>query len=368
MSARNPPALLPSATIPIAPSRDRVDWLDSARGAAIVLVVLLHSHATAVLLDGEIGTFITELNRVLRQVRMPLFYFCSGVLAYWGLGKPWSVVFRKRVLVLCWVIFLWTIIYFALQPFVNANAWSTPHRASQLFIVPFGVLWFLYAILIMSIVMRAVRPLGLPWQIISILALNGLVLVARKTFDMGGYDYLTDNLSHYAIAFFSAGSWIAPFALRMLDSRAQVVSLTILALVILVIDIALSTFVPLYDAVPVTLRSIPDVFFGVTFAALLARWQPIRAVFVWLGTRTLEIFLFHPIFIGLTLLAIQPFGLHAGRALPLIFVGALAGSILAERIAAAAGLRWLFRLPDWLTRAEPKPALAPAILHETPAG
>ena len=349
--------LLPITIVPRALGGDRVDWIDSARGAAIVLVVLLHAHEAAIQLardtggsgGGPVGDALIAINHVLRQLRLPLFYFCSGVLAHWGLAKPWSVVLRRRVFVLAWVIVVWTAIYFALQPFMPINPWGREaYRLSQFVIVPFGILWFLYAILFMSVAMRAVRPLGIAWQVGAVLLLDALAFVASKSLEVPGYDYFLNNLALYAIAFFALGTWVAPWAVALLQSRRRIVVLTVAAGALWLLDLLLAQVVPFYPAIPVALRSVPDVLFGVAFAALLTLWRPTRLVFTWLGSRTLEIFVLHPVFIAAGLLALAPFAPSTGTALAIMFPLALAGSLLVERGAKAAGLAWLFRPPATL--------------------
>jgi len=347
--------------------RPRVDWIDSARGAAIVLVILLHTYERAIHLPGEISDLFLQANVLLRQIRMPMFFVCSGILAFWGLKKPWSVVLRTRILVLCWIIFVWTLIYFALQFFMPINGFGRPlYKASQLFIVPFGTLWFIYAILIMSLVMRALMPLRLAWQVCAVVALNAAVYAADKTLNLPAYELLISNLALFAMIYFALGFWSAPLAVWLLGSTRRIVVLSVAGTILYAADLMLSGAVPGYDRIPVALRSLPDVAFGLSMAALLTLARPTRVVFTWLGQRTLELFLFHTIFIALILLALEPWAPGASMGLLLLFVGALLGSVLAERAVEAAGLEVLFRPPG---RFGPSPMKAPASArpeHEAP--
>ncbi len=323
-----------------------MDWLDSARGAAIVLVVLLHADATANTFDGALDETITSANRVLRHLRMPLFFFCSGVLAHWGLARPWGEVFRKRIAVLGWVIILWSLIYFVLQFYMPVNAWQrSQHPVSRLIIAPFGILWFLYAVVMMNLVMRALQRLALPWQVGAVVLLNALVWTASKNLSLPGYDFLVTNLGLFAIIYFALGYWTAPPAIWLLGSRRRIAISTLVAVVLWLGELVLTQAWPRLATLPMALLSIPDVALGVSLAAMLALWPPTRVMLTWLGSRTLAIFLFHPIFIGLALLVIRPMAVSAQMALAILFPCALLGSLLAERMVKVAGLTWLLRPP-----------------------
>lgn len=86
---------------------DRVQWVDAARGIAIILVVLHHSIQGA--LDADIASdnwsVVTEF---VRTMRMPLFFACAGIFAgKWIRTKTWGEMLRSKVLLLMWVYLLW---------------------------------------------------------------------------------------------------------------------------------------------------------------------------------------------------------------------------------------------------------------------
>ena len=313
---------------------------------AILLVILLHAHATVNHLGGDIAAWLTTPNAILRQLRMPLFYFSSGVLAYWGLDRPWREILSKRVLALLWVIVLWTMIYAILNPIIPVNAWEGWVPTGILLIkMPFGVLWFIYAILILSVIMKITQPLPLYLQVAAVLMVNAAVLLMVNYEIIPTWRYLLDNLARYGIFFFAVGCWLAPLMVWFFEDRSRALPSLAISGGIWVVDMMLGEFVPLYGKLPVTLRSIPDLVFGVSFAAALTYWSPARRFLSWLGCRTIGIFLFHPIMIGIALFLIPPVVMSSATEVLTIFALAVGLSVLADRSARAAGMTWLFNPP-----------------------
>lgn len=84
---------------------DQILWVDTLKGACILLVVLYHT-----VLPGFEGTIKylsagwvpaeiwIQFNTVLSPLRMPAFFFVSGLLAANGiLNRPWKQVFTSRI-------------------------------------------------------------------------------------------------------------------------------------------------------------------------------------------------------------------------------------------------------------------------------
>jgi len=336
--------------------KPRIGWVDIARGIAICLVVFHHAVGAA-LKVGDLGEAARDADVMLENVRMPLFFFCSGLLAYWGLAKPWPTVLLNRGLVLAWVIAVWTIVFVALQQIIPINPWTEPHDLRFLFITPYVTLWFIYAILFMTLLMRALASHRIVTQVVVILVLSALLLVAYKIFEVrlfkanGGLWLLVSNLARYAMLYFAAGFWLAPMVLALFGARRRIIALLPIAVLAWVAEPVAREVLHFDLSLPRMIAGIPSVFLGLAVAALLSLWAPTRTVFGWLGTRTLEIFLLHSVLLGLGFMLIKPLGITSGAAaLLLLFAFGLFGSIVAARLTRLAGLHFLYRPPEWVRR------------------
>jgi len=160
----------------VAPAR--LSWLDTARGIAIVLVVLHHS----VLFTAAAGVAHpawVHVNGALNTFRMPLFFFVSGLLAAGAVRRDWRALLGGRVLLLVWVYVLWSLlsgVWFRVVPDVR-------ERGEEWSALPWSVLtadtpiWYLYALALFLVVGRAGR--GLPtWALLGATGVLSLVVGA----------------------------------------------------------------------------------------------------------------------------------------------------------------------------------------------
>lgn len=97
---------------------EEILWINTLKGACILLVVLYH-----VVLPGFAGTLKSlsagslpaelwvTFNTVLSPLRMPAFFFVSGLLAANGIvNRPWKKVFTSRITNLFYLYILWSFI------------------------------------------------------------------------------------------------------------------------------------------------------------------------------------------------------------------------------------------------------------------
>jgi uncharacterized membrane protein YcfT len=91
-----------------------VRWIDTARGLAIVLVVSLHT--VSWLRETPIRAELWwDINHVFMTMRMPLLFVCSGMLATKWLTAAWVDLLPRKVTFLFWVYLIW-------QPLVTVMA------------------------------------------------------------------------------------------------------------------------------------------------------------------------------------------------------------------------------------------------------
>ena len=135
-------------------------FVDAAKGVSIFLVVYWHS------VDN-----LLRINEALWLLRMPLFFFVSGLFANRAMALPWADFLKTKVGNIFYLYILWTFIVFFTTIFVAQT--FGPDRIDiggpfLLFVQPPQTLWFMYALGISFLIAKLIRPLA--WWPIFLLA------------------------------------------------------------------------------------------------------------------------------------------------------------------------------------------------------
>lgn len=304
----------------------RVGWVDTARGIAIIAVVVYHAalFLTAV---GWGGVWLDVMN-VLETFRMPLFFFAAGLFSAKILRQSLGELWRKRIALFLYLYVVWSLIrvvFFQFVPFVlpssNAADWW---EFLTIFIWPNGGLWFIYALALFSLFVWVFRkaPAWVPVSIsviVSIVAGSGLVSIGNTSW--------TKTATY--VAFFVAAVYIRDWALlaakrlRPWMIGALLVSYPVLAIAI--------TYVPLVRAIPGArfLVSVVGVAFGVALSVALADRVKVLSH---LGRNTLPIYLIHYLPIAgaaaaVSFLGVDPAAIGEMAATPILTLGAITASL-----------------------------------------
>lgn len=215
-----------SPTLPGAAAHPRAQWVDTAKGLSIVLVVLLHTSLWLRQADMERIEAFSTLNLAFEDLRMPLFFAMSGLFASKWLRAGWRELLRGKIGLLAWVFLLWQVPIIAyriiggqLLPGMVAThlpqqletwAWS-PLRAN-------AELWFLWALLVFFLAGRLLRRVPTGMLLVGAAALSvlwsGLLWQGVAGWEPGEIRHLLGTGFHKAPAYFifflaaARGSWL----------------------------------------------------------------------------------------------------------------------------------------------------------------
>lgn len=148
----------------------RIEWIDAAKGACILAVILYHFNIFIYQGIHE-GHSIAALWNVgitaLKPLRMPLFFLISGYLAANSINKrSWKQIRTRKVASLLWVYVLWAAIYWVMVVHVLPdNPWfensfnesMTLALLLERMLTANISLWYLYALVIYFVIAKAMK-------------------------------------------------------------------------------------------------------------------------------------------------------------------------------------------------------------------
>lgn len=343
-------------------------WADSARGLAIIAVVLGH-----VFLQEDPGAGWAMwapaqeawigLRDLLLPVRMPLFFLLAGYFAAHVIHRSWPTVLRTRTLNLYYLYLVWLIAqtaYFAFVPHEGtASAASVHDFLGQMTYAPSN-LWFLIALALYFVIAKAgVRcaPVMLGASgALSFLAFAGRIPAVLETTPMPEY-----------LFFFLLGAY-APGMLRSIRPRIPLVVGGSAALVLGVLAMDAVEDRMLWAAF-ILLSTAAGVTAVVALLKLLELNGRLPRVTMWIGRRTLPIYVAQlPLVIGvdaiIDLLPARAVQLVFGNPVvswvyPLLVTAVVIAASLAIHRSLGKAAPWMYRAP-WLhaTRARTVPVPA----------
>jgi uncharacterized membrane protein YcfT len=275
---------------------DRLQWVDSAKGISIILVVMMYS-VFNVGQDAEgVGIFHYVIG-FATPFRMPEFFLISGLFLNQVIGRTWRAYADRRVVHYFYFYTLWAVIHLVLKVALGSGQPVEALKDIALATIePYGVLWFIYLLAAFSATAKLMHDLKAPhW---GVLIVGSALQIANVT----SGSYLVDQFCHYFV-FFYAGYVFAPMIFKLIDWVKGHTALATLGLLVwAAIETAL-VFSPGYAVLPdrvemglaalpglrLVLALIGSVALCVTAALLgkLAFMDWLR----WLGARSLMVYL-----------------------------------------------------------------------------
>jgi len=167
------PARTPAPVV-VAPTR-RVDWVDIAKGIAMLLVVLYH--VCLVLVAKHLApSGWNQFNGVLEPLRMPLFMLTSGLFAQKMIRMAWVPVLRTRVALMLYLYAVWLVMFCVVHNLLPDDVrhkgyahWS--NLVTGLYF-PANALWYLYALAIFIVAAKLLSRMPVYAQLALALALS----------------------------------------------------------------------------------------------------------------------------------------------------------------------------------------------------
>src|SRR5438046_4980909 len=101
-------------TVGNATARQRVDWVDYAKGFCIVFVVMMHSTLGVGQAAGQEG-WLHPVVAFAKPFRMPDFFLISGLFLAPVIGRDWRTYLDRKAVHFAYFYLLWTAIQFTVK-------------------------------------------------------------------------------------------------------------------------------------------------------------------------------------------------------------------------------------------------------------
>lgn len=185
--------------IPARQSTKRMEWVDYARGIAIILVVYRHTMVGLKRSAQDVPTFLYNIQEFLVNVRMPVFFVLSGIfLSRSLLNKSGSDLIKKKATSLLYPYVLWTVILITMQIFLSTYTNSKRTAADYLYIITqpreLDHMWYLLALFNTSLVLILLSSWAIKYPLLHLLL---AVLLHFVSIFVNEYSLLSDLLYYY---------------------------------------------------------------------------------------------------------------------------------------------------------------------------
>jgi uncharacterized membrane protein YcfT len=140
-------------------SKQRIDWIDMAKGLTIILVVMEHTTAGVGAALGHLPLVFGALTEFAKPFRMPLFFLVAGLFAWKALYGDLRKFIDGKVIHFAYFYLLWSVIQIGLKiALPHASAWQVTYVDLLMIpIQPFAVLWFINSLATFFVAMRLLR-------------------------------------------------------------------------------------------------------------------------------------------------------------------------------------------------------------------
>lgn len=338
----------------MADKHHRLQWVDMAKGLSIFLVVIMYCASSVGEDTGQTG-FLHWSIAFAMPFRMPEFFLISGLFLSQVIDRPWRAYADRRVVHYFYFYALWALIHIVFKVALVARDPGGALSALVWAVVePYGVLWFIYMLAVVSAAAKLLRQLKVPHWVV----LAGAAILQIAPVHTGSY--LVDQFAEYFVYFY-AGYMFAPQLFRLADWAQSNIGPALGILAAWAAVNAVLVFSPGFRLDPVHIQMGWGALPGIHLAAALAGAVAIvmiSALLVrlpwmdwlrWMGTKSLVIYVAFALPMSILRVLLLAIGLEEPNLVSLLtMVAAIAGPLVLWWITQKIGFgRFLFERPDW---------------------
>jgi uncharacterized membrane protein YcfT len=203
----------------------RLDWVDMAKGLSIFLVVMMYAASSVGEDTGGVGALHWAIA-FATPFRMPEFFLISGLFLSQVIDRPWRAYADRRVVHYLYFYVLWALIHIIFKVGLLAtDPVGALEQIAWAVIQPYGVLWFIYMLAVVSAATKLLHDLRVPvWAVFGVAAIMQMAPIHTGS-------YVVDQFAEYFV-FFYAGFVLAPQLFRLAYWAADHAGFAILGLAV----------------------------------------------------------------------------------------------------------------------------------------
>ena len=337
-------------------SKQRIDWVDYAKGFCIFMVVLMHSTFGVEQAAGALS-WMHVVSDFAKPFRMPDFFLISGLFLARVIDRDWATYLDRRVLHFVYFYVLWLTIQIGFKaPGLagEVGALGVVQLYLHSFIDPFGTLWFIYLLPVVFVVTKLARRAPPLLIFLAGIALESLQIKTGNT--------LIDEFASRFVYFY-AGYWLCTHLFTFARAVQERPKLAIAALAIWAPVNGLMVFSGLAFLPGLSLlMGFVGAAAVIALAALLSKVRFLD-VLRYAGRHSIAIYLAFFLPMAATRYVLLKTGIipDLGTVALIVTVCAIAGPLVLQLLVRNSPFSFLFERPAWLRFDQPRhPALQPA--------
>ncbi|MBD8891506.1 acyltransferase family protein [Labrenzia suaedae] len=344
--------------------KQRVDWVDTAKGICIVFVVMMHSVLGVEAAAGQTG-WMHAIVAFAKPFRMPDFFMISGLFLSTVIQRDWRLYLDRKVVHFAYFYVLWVTIQFALKApsFAEDFGWNgVLQEYLWSFIQPFGTLWFIYLLPIFFVTAKLLHTSRTPhWAVLLVAAL--LQIAPIETGSM-----IIDEFAERFV-FFYAGYVFAPQIFRFAAWARQRMALSLGLFALWALVNGSFVFAGLSDLPVLSLALGAIGAVAVILASTLLQQAWSGNFFRSLGQHSLVVYLAFFLPMAVSRVILLKLGiLDIGTISVLVTAAGVICPMILYWLVSRTGYGWfLFRRPGW-ARLDTRPAQSPAATQAASLG
>lgn len=337
------------------PTQQRFDWVDTAKGISILMVVMLY--ATYSVGEDTGGTGVLHLVAgYLTPFRMPDFFAISGLFLSRTLSKDTLTFFDRRVFHYVYFYLLWLVIHVTIKvALVSGDVGLALDQIATSLIEPYGVLWFIYLLAMVNLAVKLLQVIKVPhW-----LALAGGAALQIADLHTGYYAF--DQFAAYFVYFYT-GYALAPLFFEIVAFAQNHKRLAVVGLAVWAVVNGIAVYLPAHTVHPAEFdmgaAGLPGLRLVFAYLGMMALFVtagllatlPFMRWLSWLGARSIVLYVSFALPMTAVRMALIKYDLIPDISLMSIVVygAALVGPFVLYALVEKTGYgRFLYERPDW---------------------